>query len=421
MGQWIYNICLVLLIWSLQKANIELSFAVAAFVTVISFRRMLSSRAALLILILFVLVIIGSISVFNPENDYYYFIKDLIYYTRPILVITAGYFLTMRFRSKMTFLNILVLMGFYYAVMHLLSFVIYFNIIPGHTSGIRNIFGRYNHVETVALFIIICVKGLPIKKTRYKIFYQALVACLVLSFLLYFSRTMIMVLVLGSLAYFGYLKLNRRGTIALVVMAMIGAGFALFLSNYDPKTENPGVVDSFLLKIKNSVDESFSVGNINVQDLDRRALWKHWRAYEALKVYEEADKGKYWLVGQGFGSTVDIGFEARLDGELTQHLSLTHNGFAYLYMKTGVLGLIVYLIAVLYLYTFSYTPRRRTIADIGNNILVMTAFYILITTFVVTGLFKPYDMAALLIGGAFAFKQLESSEDRDTGNQGHTE
>ncbi|MBT8262783.1 MAG: hypothetical protein KJO05_08175 [Bacteroidia bacterium] len=420
MGQWFYKICLVVLIWSIQTANIELSFGIAAFVTLASFRTKLSSQALLLIIILFFLVIIGSISVFSPENDYYFFLKDLIYFTRPILVILAGYFLTMRFKNKMSFLNIIVLMGFYFAFVHALSFIIYFNIIPGHTSGIRNIFGRYNHVETAALLLIICVKDLPVKRSRYKFFYQAFVACLVLSFLLYMSRTMIMVVFVGSLAYYGYLKLNRKGTIALVSFMIVGAGFALFLQAYDPPTENPGVVDGLLLKIKNSVNESFSLGNINVQDLDRRELWKHWRAYEAFKVYQEIEAEKLWVTGQGFGSTVDIGFEARLDGELTQHLSLTHNGFAYLFLKTGVLGLLIYFVMILYLYSFSYSPRRGTMADIGNNLLVATTFYILITSFVVTGIFKPYDMATLLIGAAFALKQLKPSEDSDTGDQRDT-
>ena len=229
-----------------------------------------------------------------------------------------------------------------------------------------------------------------------------------------------MVLVIGSLAYFGYLKLNRKGTIALASLMFLVAGFALFLRVYEPATENPGIADSFLLKIKNSVSESFSLGDINVQDLDRRELWKHWRAYEAFKVYEEAEAENSWLAGQGFGSTVDIGFEARLDGELTQHLSLTHNGFAYLFLKTGVLGLIIYFAIILYLYSFSYSPRSGTIADTGNKILVASAFYILITSFVVTGIFKPYDMATLLIGAAFAFKQLKPGEDSNTGNQRDT-
>ena len=104
---------------------------------------------------------------------------------------------------------------------------------------------------------------------------------------------------------------------------------------------------------------------------------------------------------------------------MTQHLSLTHNGFAYLYLKTGILGLIIYFLMVLYLYSFAYAPQERTLQKIGNNLLVACTFYILISSFVVTGIFKPYDMATLLIGGAFALKQMKL-ENRNSRNEGDT-
>jgi len=420
MAQWIYKLCLIALIWSLQKANVELSFVVAVIVSIITFRKKLSSLAALFILILFTLVIIGCFTVFNPENDYYFFTKDLIYFLRPIFVLLSGYYITMRLDNKRSFLNIIVLMGFYFALMHLLKIAVNFAIIPLDTNRIRTYFGRYNHVETIALVIIICVKELPMKRSRYKIFYQVLLACLVVSFIAYFSRTMIMVVFAMSLAYYGYLKLNEKGAVALSIMFILGSVFALFLSQYE-SSGDPGSGLDFLGKIKNSVAESVSLEGVDVNSKDRRKLWKHWRAYEAHKVYDQVAKEGLWLTGEGFGSTVDIGFEAKLDGEMTQHLSLTHNGFAYLYLKTGLLGLLIYFVMTLYLYSFSYSPKKdNPVINIGNNLLVACTFYILISSFVVTGIFKPYDMATLLIGGAFAFKQIDSFENRNTRNEGDT-
>jgi hypothetical protein len=420
MAQWFYKICLVVLIWSLQKANLELSFVVAVVVSILCFRKQLSGAAALFTLILFALVLLGSVTVFSPENDYYFFIKDLTYFLRPIFVVLAGYFITMRLDDKKSFLNIIVLMGFYFALMHLFKMAVNFTIIPSDTTRIRTYFGRYNHVETIALVILICVKELPMKRTRYKFFYQILVACLVLSFLLYFSRTMFMVVFLMVLAYYGYLKLNQKSAVVLGGLLIIGSFFVAYLSYYQPEVENGVVVDSFMSKLKNSFDESFSLKNVDINSKDRRVLWKHWRAYEAHMVYGEVAKDNLYWTGQGFGSTVDIGFEAKLDGEMTQHLSLTHNGFAYLYLKTGLLGLLVYMFMALYLYSFAYSPTKKSLPNLGNKLLVACTFYILISSFVVTGIFKPYDMATLLIGGAFAFKQLNSSEHRNHRNEGHT-
>lgn len=420
MAQWIYKLCLVVLIWSLQKANVELSFVVAVVITAVTFRKRVSSLAALFILFLLSLVIIGCLTVFNPENDYYYFTKDLTYFLRPIFVLLAGYFITMRLENKREFFNILVLMGFYYAVMHLLKIVVNFSIIPLDTNRMRTYFGRYNHVETIALVILICVRELPMKRSRFKFFYQIMVACLVVSFILYFSRTMIMVVFAMSLAYYGYFRLNQKGAVALAILLIIGSGFAMFLSAYQPDSEAGQGMD-FLGKLKNSFAESFTLGGIDINNKDRRELWKHWRAYEASVVYKEVGETGQWLTGEGFGSTIDIGFEAKLDGEMTQHLSLTHNGYAYLYMKTGLLGLLIYFIMTLYLYSFAYSVKKKDPAiNIGNNILVACTFYILISSFVVTGIFKPYDMATLLIGGAFALKQVNNFEDRNTRNEGDT-
>ncbi|MEM7085941.1 MAG: hypothetical protein AAF489_07155 [Bacteroidota bacterium] len=419
MAQWFYKLCLIALIWSLQKANVELSFGVSLAVAVLCFRKNISSSAALLLILLFGLVLIGSITVLNPENDYYYFTKDLVYFLRPMTVIASGYFITMRLENKRSFLNIIVLMGFYFAFMHLFKMAANFTIIPADTTRIRTYFGRYNHVESLALIIIICVKELPMKKSRYKFFYQVMVAMLAVSFLFYFSRTMILVVISMSMAYYGYLKLNQKSAIVLAGMLILGSIGIAILSNYEPEKENGVVVDSFFSKLKNSFDESFSLKNVDVTSLDRRVLWKHWRAYEAHMVYGEVDKAEQWLTGQGFGSTVDIGFEAKLDGEMTQHLSLTHNGFAYLYLKTGIFGLIIYFLMVLYLYSFAYASQRNKLQIIGNNLLVACTFYILISSFVVTGIFKPYDMATLVIGGAFALKQTRL-ENRNNRNEGDT-
>jgi hypothetical protein len=221
------------------------------------------------------------------------------------------------------------------------------------------------------------------------------------------------------MAYYGYLKLNQKSAMVLAGMLILGSIGIAILSNYEPEKENGVVVDSFFSKLKNSFDESFSLKNVDVTSLDRRVLWKHWRAYEAHMVYGEVDKEKQWLTGQGFGSTVDRGFEAKLDGEMTQHLSLTHNGFAYLYMKTGIFGLVIYFLMVLYLYSFAYASQESKLQKIGNNLLVACTFYILISSFVVTGIFKPYDMATLVIGGAFALIQMKL-ENRNSRTEGDT-
>ena len=420
MKQLLYKIGLVLLIISLEYASVEISFVCSAFLFIAFFNAKLSSKALLLVAFLAVLVLIGSFKVFNPEMDYYYFVKDLIYFTRPILVLSCTYFIVKKLKSKTAFFSTLVWMGGAYAFMHLATMVVYASNFSTSIEQIRAAFGRYNHVETVALALLICIKDLPVRKRKNTLTFIVLTSILSLSFLLYFSRTMMVVTFLIILAYYGYLKLNNKGALGLAAGLVIGSFFFAFLSVYEPAQKDGGMIDSFLYKIKNSFSESFNFEDVNVNKLDRRELWKHWRGYEASVVFDENNEDKAWVFGQGFGSTIDIGFEAKLNNEYTQYLSLTHNGFAYVYFKTGILGSIIYIMLILYLYSFYYVKNRTFLQKSYNNLIVGCSFYIIVTSFTVTGLFKPYDMAIMLVGGIFALKQLEYFEDRDTRNTGNT-
>lgn len=420
MNNWFYKICLVLLLVSLEVAMVELSFIISVLISLLIFRKHISGKLVVLIILLFALFLIGMITVFNPENDYYHFIKDVIYFLRPITVLTAVYFLVMRMKDRHAFFNMIVLLGFLYAGNHVFRILAHLPNIQPDVTILRNSFGRYNHIESLAVIIVICIRDLQLKRTRYKIVYQGMVGLLFLSYLLYFSRTMILVTLMVCLAYYGFLKLNRRGLIALAFFAVFAGISGYFISQYNPPEDSTNMFDGFVLKIKNSYAETFSLDNVNVYDLDRRSLWKRWRAYESSVVLKEVDQQKKWLTGEGFGSTIDIGFEAFLGGDWTRNISLTHSGFAYVYLKTGILGILVYLLIPLYLYSFAYFGNGRSANIKYNNLLVGVAFYILITTFVVTGLYKPYDMALVLAGAVFALKELDNRENRDTGHQGDT-
>jgi hypothetical protein len=420
MNKWFYKIALIVLLVSLEMAMVELSFLISTLIVLLLFRDRISGKAVVVILLLFVLFLIGMIPVFKPENDYYHFIKDVIYFLRPITVLLAVYFLVMRMKDRHAFFNMVVLLGFLYAGNHVFRILAHLPNIQPDVTILRNSFGRYNHIESVAVIIIICIRDLQLKRTRYTIVYKAMVGLLFLSYLLYFSRTMILVTLMVCLAYYGFLKLNRRGLIAIGFFAVFAGISGYFISQYDPPEDSTNMFDGFILKIKNSYAETFSLDDINVYDLDRRSLWKRWRAYESSLVIKEVDQQRKWLTGEGFGSTIDIGFEAYLGGDWTRDISLTHSGFAYVYLKTGILGILVYLLIPLYLYSFAYFGDRKRKGVRYNNLLVGVAFYILITTFVVTGLYKPYDMAMVLAGAVFALKELDNRENRDTGNQGNT-
>lgn len=407
MNQSITKISIVAIILSLWWESLELSFVIAFLVLLLNFRAKLSRGIFTVVFLMLLLTGIGFLGIFSAQ-DAYGFIKDLVYFTRPLLVMLATYFCVRKLDNKADFFNLIVLCGFGLAFIHLLQIGIGLLQYKPSLDKFRGLFGRLNHVEMIALFLVICIKQLPVKKSRFKIIYQFFVLCLAVSFMLYFSRTMMVVLLLMVISYFGYLKLNARGAIALVVLMIFAGGFAIFLNNYDPtKAEDSGIVNSFLAKMKNSYSEAFEPIEFDMYKQDRRELWPRWRAFEANLVFTQVDEEKKWIQGKGFGSTVDVGFEIRLDGEEIQHLPTVHNGMSYVYMKTGILGIILYLSIIGVLYLFYYKKEDHPNDLLYNRILVASAFYMFTASMVVTGIFKPYEMVTLLVGGVFALKQFD--------------
>ena len=409
MNQLTAKIGLVAIIIALWAESVELSFVVAFAVLLLHFNARISRGLSQIVLLIMAMMAVGTLGIMTRQAGLYGFVKDVVYFLRPLTVMLATYYAVQRLKSKADFYNLIVLVGFGFALFHLLDIGIGLLRYRPNLQKFRELFGKLNHVEMVALFLIACIRDLPVKKTRYTLFYKLAVAVLIGSFLLYFSRTMIVVLVLMILAYYGYLKLNARGAFMGLILLAFGAGFAFFLSQYEPdETQPQTVLTGFLAKIKNSYTETFEPIKFDTYLKDRRSLWPRWRAYEANLVLTEVDRERKWLQGKGFGSTVDAGFELRLNGEMIQHLPTVHNGVAYVYMKTGILGLLLYFTIFLVLYSYNYRTPEDQSQKSYHRVLVAAGFYMLAATMVVTGIFKPYMMVGFLIGGSFALKNKEA-------------
>lgn len=409
MNQLTAKIGLVAIIIALWAESVELSFVVAFGVLLLHFNGKISRGLSQIVLLILAMMTVGMLGIMTRQAGLYGFVKDVVYFLRPLTVMLATYYAVQKLKSKADFYNLIVLVGFGFALIHLLDIGIGLLRYRPNLQKFRELFGKLNHVEMVALFLIACIRDLPIKKTRFTLFYKLAVAALTISFLLYFSRTMIVVLFLMILAYYGYLKLNARGVVMGLILLVFGAGFVFFLSQYEPdETQPQTVLTGFLAKVKNSYTETFQPIEFDTYLKDRRSLWPRWRAYEASLVLKEVDGDRKWLQGKGFGSTVDAGFELRLNGEMMQHLPTVHNGVAYVYMKTGVLGLLFYFTIFIVLYGYNYVSSKGPDDKSYNGVLVGAGFYMLVATMVVTGIFKPYMMVGFLIGGTFALKKKEA-------------
>jgi len=166
--------------------------------------------------------------------------------------------------------------------------------------------------------------------------YWVLVLFLI-SFFLYFSRTMWVAIFLLLIVSFGYAKISLKALKYLGLGALLIGAFYAYLYSTEIAREGEGM-QAFLYKMKIAPEEIFTP-KIDIND--KAALWDHWRAYEAQMAFEQMH-GMQHVFGKGFGALVDLHFVAPLNDEGMQYIAHLHNGYALVYYKTGLLGLFTY-------------------------------------------------------------------------------
>lgn len=405
MNQLVYKILFVLLTLSLVSAKIEASFLVGSVALLLSFCPKISSGLMNIILLFLLLNIIGIWGIVRTDNLIGVFAKDFIYFSRPIIVVLASYSLIKRIKNKDFIFNSIILLSFAFASWHIIKLLLNFSFITESITITRRIGGRYNHLELVALIFLVLKKNHNLKNYIGKLNYRLIFFFILLSFILYFSRVMIAVFILFILAYKGYFTVTKKGLIIIFLGPLLLATFMYTVNKFDVDSNSEGF-GGFIFKVQNSYDEIFETLDIDKIKLDKRDLWKHWRGYEAQTAIGilNADGMISWAIGKGFGAVVDLGVEVQLSGEEVRFIPILHNGFVYVLFKTGFLGLIIYLIYIFYLYSFYREKSQDVDVFQLNRMLVGCCFYVLLSSLVVTGIFKPYDFSSVLVGGIFALK-----------------
>ncbi|MHA7844363.1 MAG: O-antigen ligase family protein [Winogradskyella sp.] len=412
----LYKILFFILLVTLISARVELSFSFATAILFVSGRQKVSKPIGNILLIFSTLSFIGLFGIFKYDNFAGVYFKDIVYFLRPIVVLLASYFLIKKISDKEFFFTSIIVLGLVYSLIHVFNVVINFGDIS-NTAELRYYGGRYNHVEMVALIFILTSNHGKMKLYFNRVTYKMLVALLTVSFVLYFSRVMFVVLILFVLAYKGYFKLTKKGFRLIILGSLFITCFILVINRFDVDSNSRGV-KAFIFKIQNSYSEMFESLDIETIKRDKRDLWKHWRGYEAQNAIEQIkDKGlPAWFLGKGFGSTIDLGVEVKLANQNMRYIPIIHNGIVYVLFKTGILGLIIYLFYIFYLYSYYRIKAKSNVQHNLNRLIVGCAFYIALSSLVITGVFKPYDLSGVVLGALFALKYYHN-ENRDSWNE----
>lgn len=346
---------------------------------------------------LLLIIIIAVISSFFNDFEIYNWIKDFAYFTKPFLAILAGFLLAKSVHKFKDFLKCILIVSLIFAIIHIIEILLFVDFKTANVSVIRRIGGISNEIEVFSLMILIASK----KYKQIRIInnkYLKITALLILSLstILYFSRSMTVSFIIFLLAIYGYLKITKKGIkYASIVLFLFGM-FYVYLFNADLKRGETGV-ESFLYKMKIAPAEIFSpVKKIDTKN--HSELWDRWRAYEAGKAISQIDTNYGVLFGKGFGSLVDLGFYAPLGENKMRYIPHLHNGYATIYYKTGIVGVVLYFLFLLSLYLFSYLKTNNELKRNVQNLIGGFAIHYLFTTLIVTGIYNVSETYTLILG-----------------------
>lgn len=399
--QYIYKFCLILLVFLTSTYSIELSFIFACITLAISIKGSIHKDIAVGSIFLIIILIVGIVSSTFSNYIIRDVIKDIVYFLRPIVLLLATYFCVKQIKSTEYVFNVVVGVSLFFALKHLFVVLININNIDSYIY-LRGLGGKQNHIEFVGLVFLFFTPYV----NAFKNYRKLIIFIILLSYVLYLSRTMFILLFVFFIAQKGYMFLNKKLLKGIFTFSIIAVVLGLIISSVETNRNSSGI-KAFIYKTQNSFSEVFE--SIDTKEIvnDRRELWEHWRAYEAKKAIEQMDKTgtKAWLIGMGLGAQVDLETYVYLDQEKFYELPSIHNGFVNVIFKTGILGFVFYTLFI----SLIFVNNQKFNLNIKNDLLISklllaTSIYMLYNSFVITGFFRPGEFSIFLIGMLYATK-----------------
>lgn len=378
------------------KVNVALQIVVLCLYCI--FERVSISRHFLKqITPFFYLILLGFIGTIIHTYKSTDIIKDISFLIKPVMGLLIGYLFYKKINNFKLFVKTIVVSGLLSAVIHLLIIKFFVDSSSGSIHELRE-FTRDNFLELYALIILIYYKREtkePLFKSKF--FMWAGGVLLVISNILYFSRTMIVLGIILALTFHGYSIITKK-TIRIIVGIVISIAL-LYTYLYSINIQRNGKgMEAFLYKVKIAPEEIFK-SQVSIEN--KSALWDRWRAYEAKRaMYLMEDNPSSYVFGTGIGSLVNLKFNAPLteDSKGIRYISKLHNGYVFVIYKLGFIGLFIYLFIVTKWYMVIY--RGRTFI---NVLISATGIVYFITSLIITGLYNGRDMIVFILGGLLFF------------------
>lgn len=378
--------------------NYELTFLIWSFTVLITIQSKYSLSILKQLLLFSLILLIAFFSSFYYSFENFAFIRDITYLLKPILGLLVGYQLCKN-HIKNPF-DIAIKVGVFLAIVHI-GIVVYGFLLKGyiHIHQIRSFAGYFSDYEVYVIIMVLFAKELGVTLSK-KQFYVFLIL-LGLSSFLYLSRTNFIQFVILFLAIKGFFIPSKRKLIGLLSLFLAGLVFYSAILYYNPKRNAKGI-EAFLYKVKIAPTEPFKT---KVNKEDYVDFNDNYRSVENIHTLRQMrSEGDYAILfGKGLGSTIDLNRKVWLGDSQLRHISVLHNGFMTIYLKSGVVGVFILLLTIFLL--FRFRKANNPIGQRINLILTGTAIFLLISYWVFMGFYFKADTKAILIGLLLAYSE----------------
>ncbi|MFM0248064.1 hypothetical protein [Paraburkholderia sediminicola] len=329
------------------------------------------------------------------EGDIYQVLKDSWYFLKPVEFFILGAYLASGANYKNLFKAILVA-GAVVSLFHVIRLLTNTEASDSSLDSVRDNVGHGYMISTLALSVALFY----LRAGRVPIITRFF--CLIVSGLTFvshfsaYSRILWIFAALLLLCFIGVAtRLSVKNVLLVIAILCLGLGAAFTVSS--SKAGSADATQSLVAKFENSFQE------VNVRDYDDvEDINNNWRGYEsfvALRQYSQADL-LHLLLGQGFGSSVDLGIDITLGGERTSTAPIVHNGFVYVIFKVGAIGLAMYGIFLLWVLKKSYEVERfyrGASGNISGTLAVAIGWIFIVTSLFITGIFNKTILSSMII------------------------
>lgn len=378
----------------------EITFLIWSLTALVSLRNKYSIHFTKYILLLLMVLLLSFFSCFFSEYKSYNFFRDIAYLLKPILGLFIGYNICKILEKKVIYSIINI--GVMIAVIHIIILVFSFTFLGvKNLNDLRHFGGYFNDYEVYILILLLFRDRFEIELTSKKV--TIFIAILSLSTILYFARTNILQFIILLLAMKGYFKLNFK-SIKVISLSLVLISSSYGVIYYSNPTRQGKGIEAFLYKIKIAPIEAFKT-KINKDD------WKefndNYRSFEnIITVKQVTSQGVFAIIfGEGLGSTIDIGRDMWTnDGEFIRYVPTLHNAYMTIFLKSGLLGVLLTLAFINFLY--KQNESDAYIIKNINNLLIGSAIFLIFSNWVFMGLYLKLDNKSIFLGFLIAYKEL---------------